>query len=189
MPTTPKLALPYPVAADPADVPTDMGELATRIDAVTGAANGLAPLGADGKVPAAHLPAIPAAPDLTGYQTRAEEGQPNGYASLDAGGKVPASQLPAAAPGPIISSALGGGQHRLQAGTHSGFTDANGQMYVPFPVAFSNATVFVTATRKTGGSQPHPIIVSSNQAGFTYGWQGAGNADGTVIDWMAVGLA
>jgi hypothetical protein len=32
MPTTPVLALPYPGLGDPADVPTDMGELATALD-------------------------------------------------------------------------------------------------------------------------------------------------------------
>jgi hypothetical protein len=60
MPTTPILQLPYPAATDPADVPTDMGELATRIETVRGAVNGLASLGADGKVPAAQLPAAAA---------------------------------------------------------------------------------------------------------------------------------
>ena len=32
MPTTPTYALPYPAASDPADVPTDMNELATALD-------------------------------------------------------------------------------------------------------------------------------------------------------------
>ena len=57
MPTTPKLALPYPVATDPADVPADMAELATRLDDIAGVASGLATLDATGKVPAAQLPA------------------------------------------------------------------------------------------------------------------------------------
>jgi hypothetical protein len=35
MPTTPKLLLPYPAANDPADVPTDMRELAERIEVVS----------------------------------------------------------------------------------------------------------------------------------------------------------
>ena len=47
MPATPIYALPYPAAADPADVPLDMQELAERIEAVLGA------------VPAASLPASP----------------------------------------------------------------------------------------------------------------------------------
>jgi hypothetical protein len=34
MPTTPVLGLPYPAATDPADVPTDMQELANRLEAV-----------------------------------------------------------------------------------------------------------------------------------------------------------
>jgi hypothetical protein len=42
MPQTPILALPYPAATDPADVPTDMGELANRIEAVRGAIPGFA---------------------------------------------------------------------------------------------------------------------------------------------------
>jgi hypothetical protein len=83
MPTTTKLALPYPAAADPADVPLDMNKLATRIDTVTGAASGLAQLDTGTKVPVAQLPA----------------GTANGVASLDATGKVPAAQLPAAAGG------------------------------------------------------------------------------------------
>jgi len=151
MPNTPKLALPYPVASDPADVPTDMGELATRVDTVAGAASGLATLGADGKVPAA--------------------------------------QLPAQAPSSIISSALGAGVHRLQAGTSNAFADGAGRIAVAFPVAFSNPTVYVVANRRSGGSQPHPIIESINATGFVYFWQGSGPGDGSVIDWMAVGLA
>ena len=151
MPTTPKLALPYPVPGDPADVPTDMGELAVAVDAKAASANGLATLGADGKVPAA--------------------------------------QLPAQAPSSIISSALGAGVHRLQAGISDAFADANGQVAVAFPVAFSNATVFVVLGRRLGGSTPVPWLVSVNAAGFVYGWLGAGLGDGTVIDWMAVGLA
>jgi microcystin-dependent protein len=34
MPATPVLQLPYPAATDPADVPTDMQELATRLDQI-----------------------------------------------------------------------------------------------------------------------------------------------------------
>jgi hypothetical protein len=55
MPATPILALPYPAPTDPADVPTDMGELANQIEAVRGANNGLAPLDAGGHVPAANM--------------------------------------------------------------------------------------------------------------------------------------
>jgi hypothetical protein len=57
MPSTATLLLPYPAPTDPADVPTDMGELAARIETVRGAANGLAGLDATGKVPVAQLPA------------------------------------------------------------------------------------------------------------------------------------
>lgn len=60
MPTTPTLLLPYPLPGDPADVPLDLQELADRIEAVRGIVNGLASLGADGKVPAAQLPALSA---------------------------------------------------------------------------------------------------------------------------------
>lgn len=56
MPTSPILLLPYPAPTDPADVPTDLSELVTRVEAVRGAVNGLAGLGSDGKVPAAQLP-------------------------------------------------------------------------------------------------------------------------------------
>ena len=57
MPQTPTMLLPYPAATDPADVPTDLHELADRLETVRGLANGLASLDATGKVPAAQLPA------------------------------------------------------------------------------------------------------------------------------------
>jgi hypothetical protein len=60
MPVTPKLGIPYPVLADPADVPADTGELATQVDNVAGVAGGLATLDGTGKVPAAQLPPNPA---------------------------------------------------------------------------------------------------------------------------------
>jgi len=63
MPTTPKLAIPYPSLPDPADVPQDTGELATRIDDLAGTANGIATLGSDGKVPTGQLPPAPGAID------------------------------------------------------------------------------------------------------------------------------
>lgn len=61
MPQTPKLAIPYPALPDPADVPTDTGELATRIDDLAGVANGIATLDVAGKVPSAQLPPAPSA--------------------------------------------------------------------------------------------------------------------------------
>ena len=79
MPTTATMLLPYPAATDPADVPTDMRELAERIETVRGAAAGLAALDVAAKVPVAQLPA----------------GTPNGVASLGADGKIPVAQLPA----------------------------------------------------------------------------------------------
>jgi hypothetical protein len=122
MPTTPILLLPYPDPADSADVPTDLHELADRVEAVRGAAGGIASLDGGGKIPVAQLPngifvpvtavgvpngvasldagaKVPLAqmPDQSAtYQPRSEEGAANGYASLDAGGKVPAAQLPPA---------------------------------------------------------------------------------------------
>lgn len=56
MPTTPILGLPYPVGADPADVPADMADLANQIEAKRGSSNGLAALDASGKVPSTQLP-------------------------------------------------------------------------------------------------------------------------------------
>jgi hypothetical protein len=53
--TTPTLALPYPVATDPADVPADILRLDQRIEALAGAPNGFAMLDATGKVPTANL--------------------------------------------------------------------------------------------------------------------------------------
>ena len=150
MPTTPKLALPYPVPSDPADVPTDMGELATAVDAKAAVANGLATLGADGKVPAA--------------------------------------QLPAQAPSSIISSALGAGTHRLQAG-RSTVPTTNYNVTVAFPVPFSNPTVFVSVTNHLNNAQGVPArLVSSDASGFVVQFPGAA-ADPASFDWMAVGLA
>jgi hypothetical protein len=82
MPTTPILLLPYPAATDPADVPIDMSELATRIETVRGLANGLASLDATGKVPAAQLP--PVAPTSTTRSVQLAAGAatlPDGSAS------------------------------------------------------------------------------------------------------------
>lgn len=62
MPTTPKFGLPYPAAADPADVPLDLQKLASRVDTIGGLASGLATLAGDGKVPLTQLPSIAAAP-------------------------------------------------------------------------------------------------------------------------------
>ena len=58
MPSTPVLQLPYPAATDPADVPTDMRELAERIEALHGAPDGFAALDDTGKVPEDQLPPI-----------------------------------------------------------------------------------------------------------------------------------
>jgi hypothetical protein len=73
MPETPTLLLPYPAATDPADVPADMAQLATRLEAVRGAADGLASLDAAGKVPAAQLPAL-----AVGYGTTLPAGPVDG---------------------------------------------------------------------------------------------------------------
>jgi hypothetical protein len=81
MGTTPTLLLPYPEPADPADVPADMNELATRIEAVRGAANGLASLDSGGKIPAAQLPAV--------------AGAELGYAQITADVAVPTSGVTA----------------------------------------------------------------------------------------------
>ena len=53
-----------------------------------GAANGVATLGADGKVPSAQLPAMD-------YVPTSEKGKASGVATLGTDGKVPAGQLPA----------------------------------------------------------------------------------------------
>lgn len=56
MPQTAVLLLPFPADTDPADVPTDMQELANQIEAVRGTPNGLAATDAAGKLPTAQLP-------------------------------------------------------------------------------------------------------------------------------------
>lgn len=55
-----------------------------------GMANGVAPLDAAGKVPAAHLP------ELADYIPLDQKGAADGVAPLDSSGKVPAANLPAA---------------------------------------------------------------------------------------------
>ena len=68
MPTTPVLHLPFPADTDPADVPTDLQELALQIEAVRNVANGIAGTDAAGLVSAAQIPpialvtALPASP-------------------------------------------------------------------------------------------------------------------------------
>lgn len=58
MPTTPVLALPYPAPTAPADVPADIHALDLRIEAVRGAADGLASLDSGGHVPATQLGSV-----------------------------------------------------------------------------------------------------------------------------------
>jgi hypothetical protein len=95
MGTTTKHALRYPEPTDPADVPTDMNELATDVD------NALPPVSVNGQwlkggASGAMTWSAIAATDL------AFAGQPNGVATLDATGKVPAAQIPAAAGAALV---------------------------------------------------------------------------------------
>ena len=84
-------------------------DLGAVSDADKGTANGVASLGADGKVPAEQLPEMDYAPashatdknnphKVTAAQVGAipanQKGKANGVASLDASGKVPTGQLP-----------------------------------------------------------------------------------------------
>jgi hypothetical protein len=75
MGATPKFGLRYPELTDPADVPTDMHELATDTETAFGL-----------------------------FQALSARGQPNGYASLDASGLVPAAQLPATGGGGLSTA-------------------------------------------------------------------------------------
>jgi hypothetical protein len=59
MSTTPVLLLPFPADTDPADVPTDLQDLAERVEAVRGAPNGLAALDAAGKLPSGQRGVVP----------------------------------------------------------------------------------------------------------------------------------
>ena len=59
-----------------------------------GRPGGVATLGADGRVPAMQLAAVPLA----------EKGQAGGVATLDSGGKVPVGQLPPIPSGPPVAS-------------------------------------------------------------------------------------
>lgn len=94
----------------------DVGALATT---AAGAANGVATLGTDGKVPTAQLPTssgggavasvngktgtvVLAAADVGALATSAA-GAAGGVATLDTSGKVPAAQLPAAGGGAVTS--------------------------------------------------------------------------------------
>jgi len=53
------LNLPYPADADPADVPSDMSDLAHAVEAARGVPNGLAGLDANGQLPGAQRGPIP----------------------------------------------------------------------------------------------------------------------------------
>ncbi|MEV0440949.1 hypothetical protein AB0I84_09180 [Streptomyces spectabilis] len=92
----------------------DVGALATT---TAGAANGVATLGTDGKVPAAQLPTstnavasvngktgtvVLGASDVNAVATSAA-GAAGGVATLDTSGKVPTAQLPAASGGAVAS--------------------------------------------------------------------------------------
>jgi microcystin-dependent protein len=139
MPTTPVLLLPYPNESDPADVPADVQKLATQIEAVRGAANGLASLDASSKIPAAQIPS-------GAYVPTSAIGQPNGVAGLDANGKVPASQLPTVAmPGEIR---LWPGSTVPALASYGHWVWADGAIYVSatYPLAAANiATAWRTA--------------------------------------------
>jgi len=88
MGTTTIHGLRYPEAADPADVPTDMNELATDVD------NALPPVSVNGRwLKGGSSGAMSWQPIAVGDLSFA--GQPSGVATLDASGKVPAAQLPA----------------------------------------------------------------------------------------------
>lgn len=73
MPTTPVLHLPFPADTDPADVPTDMQELALQIEALRNAANGLAGTDANGKLPTAQAPSIAMVTALPGSPVDGQE--------------------------------------------------------------------------------------------------------------------
>jgi hypothetical protein len=116
MPTTPKLGIPYPALPDPADVPLDTGELATRIDDIAGAANGLATLDGTGKVPAAQLPpASSGLPPVAG-----QEGKwlrvTGGAAVWEAQNDVPVSAY--AAKGDVLAATGPGVPARVPVGTN-----------------------------------------------------------------------
>lgn len=94
MPLTPKLSLPYPVLPDPADVPTDMGELAVAIDDKAAVANGLATLGSDGKVPTAQLPPAPGSIPPTIFDAKGD--------LLGASGPDVPVRIPVGSPGDVL---------------------------------------------------------------------------------------
>lgn len=70
-------------------------KLAVLTTSDRGVANGVASLGADGKVPSSQLPAATSGD----FIPSAQRGQANGVASLGSDGKVPAAQLPASTGG------------------------------------------------------------------------------------------
>lgn len=67
---------------------SDLASIGSKIDvSMKGAANGVASLGSDGKVPGAQLPSLD-------YIPTSQKGAANGVASLGEDGKVPSEQLP-----------------------------------------------------------------------------------------------
>lgn len=85
---------------------------------------------------------------------------------------------------PRIATAHGAVQHVLRAGTVSGTTTA-GSTRVNFPVAFSNATVYVVLTNWA----PQAIqLTAVDASGFNFSWSGMGTGDGFTITYFALGL-
>lgn len=85
-----------PGPAGPPGDPGPEGPAPTGVEYTVnkGIADGYAPLGSDGKVPAAHLPAAQTLP--SDVERTTNKGVASGYAPLGTDGKVPAAHLPAA---------------------------------------------------------------------------------------------
>lgn len=151
MPTTAVLLLPYPATTDPADVPADVKKLADRVEAVRGAANGLASTDAAGKIPAAQLPSGI-------YVPLSAVGNASGVAALDADGKVPIAELPAGVANGVAS--LGGTAKvpiaQLPSGTANGVASLDAGTKVPvaqLPTAVANGVASLDAGTKVPVSQ------------------------------------
>lgn len=100
----------------------ETGKLSTTS---VGAANGVASLGADGKVPTAQLP------NLGAYEVTANKGAVNGYAALGADGKVPSSQLPASLLAAPPAADLAPYQQKVEKGAANGYAGLDASSKVP----------------------------------------------------------
>jgi len=191
MPETPKIQLPYPAATDPADVPTDMRELANRIDAIYGEAGGIASLGPDGKVPAAQIPTI-----VSGELAYAQITSP--VSILGSTTQIVAAPPVTPAAGQVIVVEFGCGDVTIPAGAGSAIVISLWRNSAPqsqFGVVMNNTAQAIRvpvylSQRLTGLTGPQTFVVQAQMTAGT-GTIAAGSGAGSTAapTWLRIGAA